>query len=155
MTCKNGHPAESTRVVETKTGYSLRVCSDCKRAARRVAGRAAGPVAVPPIERLLRGRTVDANGCWLSTNRPNRKGYVRVGFGRRGSDYIHRVSYTHFCGPIPTGLTIDHLCRNRGCFNPDHLEAVTLVENVLRGNSQPAIRRRLRDDRARKAEARQ
>jgi len=47
----------------------------------------------------------------------------------------HRISYEIYKGPIPTGLTIDHLCRNTICINPDHLEAVTAKENSLRGNN--------------------
>lgn len=50
----------------------------------------------------------------------------------------HRWSYEHFVGPIPFGLTIDHLCRNRPCVNPQHLEPVTKRENNLRGVGSPA-----------------
>ena len=45
----------------------------------------------------------------------------------------HRVAYEKAYGPIPEGLVIDHLCRNGLCVNPEHLEAVTRKENILRG----------------------
>lgn len=45
----------------------------------------------------------------------------------------HRVAYIAICGPIPQGLELDHLCENKLCVNPDHLEAVTHRENVIRG----------------------
>ena len=77
---------------------------------------------------LLERRIVDgASGCWLWTGPLNNKGY-----GRSGDGYAHRRSYEIFTGPIPEGLEIDHLCRNRRCVNPEHLEAVTHVENLRR-----------------------
>jgi hypothetical protein len=45
----------------------------------------------------------------------------------------HRVAYEHWCAPIGSGREIDHLCRNRACVNPNHLEAVSHRENVRRG----------------------
>ncbi len=74
------------------------------------------------------------NGCWLWT------GQTLRGYGRTsGSNkFAHRAAYVMVKGPIPAGLTIDHLCRNHGCVNPAHLEAVTNRENILRGDSRSA-----------------
>jgi hypothetical protein len=55
---------------------------------------------------------------------------------------VHRVVWEWLIGPIPDGLTLDHLCRNRACCNPDHIELVTMAENKRRGYSRNAINAR-------------
>lgn len=69
--------------------------------------------------------------CWAWT-----AGLMGGGYGQfhdGGPNYAHRWLYARLIGPIPEGMTLDHLCRNRKCVRPDHLEVVTRGENVLRG----------------------
>lgn len=83
-------------------------------------------------EKLFFDKVCKTENCWNWNGYSTRKGYGQFWDGAKVI-YAHRYSYEHFLGKIPEGLQVDHLCRNQGCVNPNHLEAVTLTENVRRG----------------------
>lgn len=74
------------------------------------------------------------NGCWYWAGVKNNQGYGYINQAGR-SVSVHRLSYSLCHGPIPAGMTIDHLCRNRACVNPHHLEVVSQKENTHRGET--------------------
>ena len=85
----------------------------------------------PVEERLFARREVQADGCWVWQGSFFKDGYGRIALSGR-TRLVHRVAYEHFVGPVPEELALDHLCRNRACFNPAHLEPVTIRENLFR-----------------------
>jgi hypothetical protein len=135
----------------TPGGASLRLCEGCDeplpegarpnrtthdgacrvRAARRRAAAKAGGVDDSGAhgDVTVSGAPAVVGPCveWTGARQPGR------GYGRLGIRLAHRLAYEQARGPIPDGLVIDHLCRNTGCVNPDHLEAVTQAVNVQRG----------------------
>lgn len=90
------------------------------------------------IARFTEKFTATENGCWEWSAAIDPHGYGRfsVKMGPTRKDYrmklAHRVSYETYVGKIPEGLDLDHLCRNRKCVNPGHLEPVTRSENLRR-----------------------
>lgn len=108
--------------------YNAR-CKPCSYEARRL----------PPYERLIPRVRVEGE-CWIWTGSFGTRGYGQIGGSRGRPIATHRVTYEHHHGPIPPGMHVDHLCANKACCNPDHLEAVTPAENVAR---QVARRRSL------------
>jgi hypothetical protein len=94
-----------------------------------------------PQERFKAKFVVAANGCWQWTASAHPKGYGQFR-GLAGEQYAHRAAYKFRHGEIPFGCEVDHLCKNRGCVNPDHLEAVPHRENMRRSDALMGINSR-------------
>lgn len=71
--------------------------------------------------------------CWVDYNHCTSYGYTRVSGNGRSGMTAHKLAYEVLVGPIPESLELDHICRNRQCYNPAHLEPVTRQENIRRG----------------------
>lgn len=99
----------------------------------------------PAIDRTLDRCIETSAGCWEFTGALS-GGYGVVGLGSRalGTTLTHRLTYTHFIGEVPAGLDLDHLCRNRACCNPWHLDPVPRRVNVARGLRAPGYALRIR-----------
>lgn len=88
-----------------------------------------------PEERFWRFVEKRPDGCWFWTGSRNAKGYGRINVDGQAV-FAYRLAYELFVGPVPAGLTLDHLCQNEPCVNPAHLEAVTQQDNMLRLHGQ-------------------
>lgn len=77
-------------------------------------------------------------GCWEWLNYLGSDGYGQ--FSDKYKTLVaHRFSYERLVGPIPEGLTLDHLCKNKKCVNPEHLEPVTRYVNTIRGKGSSSL----------------
>ena len=77
----------------------------------------------------------DHEECWMWVGYLDRDGYGRFLSSFEQKTSAHRLVYKIMVGEIPAGLTLDHICRNRSCVNPGHLEPVTFRENLARAVS--------------------
>jgi hypothetical protein len=112
-------------------GSYCKACFAAKTNRRRYPGREYIPQG---DERRFWRFVTKTNSCWLWGGATNdRYGYGRCRFRGR-VELAHRASYVISGKTIPTGMTLDHLCRNTRCVNPDHLEPVTVSENCRRAH---------------------
>ncbi len=102
---------------------------------RALNGQFAG---VGTIEERVWAKVSLGDGCW-EWQGAKHQGYGVVAVSRIRKRRVHRLIYEMVYGPIPTGLQIDHLCRNRSYVRPDHLQVVTSKENTLRGHGPSAL----------------
>ena len=119
----------------TKIGYKMPL--ELREKRRQSVLKTKALRAKPVIERFL-NFVNKTETCWMWTGTKVTGGYGS--FSLKGKSVrAHRFAYEFYKGKIPEGLTIDHLCIVPPCVNPDHLEAVTMRENTLRGTSFAAI----------------
>lgn len=96
------------------------------------------PPTIEEIEFITKRFKISENGCWDWTGNKNRQGYGRVPF--RGRVVVpHRLLHQTIFGEITPGLVSDHICENKSCVNPKHIEPVTSKENIYRGCAPPSI----------------
>lgn len=99
------------------------------------------PKSMPPLDRIAARLIVEDSGCWTLTGSTSSTGYHSIGVNGTTHN-AHRWLYEVVVGPVPEGLQLDHLCRNRACVNPDHLEPVSQSENLLRGDGFSGVNAR-------------
>jgi hypothetical protein len=89
----------------------------------------------PIVRFMAKVKINQETGCWEWTGAHNAHGYALFGLTDGGNSrcvLAHRWIQEYNHGPIPEGMTIDHLCRNKECVNSDHHELVTNAENARR-----------------------
>jgi hypothetical protein len=102
----------------------------CERHYRRM--KTKGSTVDPHVDNLSRYE-IDSQGCWVWSGTLYGNGYGKLTREIHGTRLAHRAFYIEHRSPIADGLELDHLCRNRACVNPNHLDPVVRSVNIQRG----------------------
>jgi len=100
---------------------------------------------VSVIDRVMKNVNIDTESkCWNWTGRISgrKHGYPQISVGGKQT-MVHRITYEELVRPLVPGETIDHLCRNPHCINPEHLEPISLRENVKRMHSYRSLQKEI------------
>jgi len=128
-------------IIHAQDGWPTCACGCDRPVPRYVAAHA--PAEVQAATRFWADVQVGGSDeCWPWTGVLTDEGYGRFWVSRSSRPMAHRVAYQALVGPVPDGMQLDHLCRNRACCNPEHLEPVSSAENTRRGESPAALNRR-------------
>jgi hypothetical protein len=92
-----------------------------------------------PVNRLPLTKVEQTPGCWPWHGIHDDQGYSKF-----DGYLVHRTLFEQRHGTLPAGITLDHLCQNKWCVNPDHLEPVSQGDNARRGNEMKEWRNRIR-----------
>lgn len=96
------------------------------------------PIDIPErvLNRAMEKYEVDENGCWISGYSIGSHGYGQIGWwenGRTRTITHHRATWTAAFGPVPDGMTLDHICCVKRCVRPSHLQVLSMEANSRRG----------------------
>jgi hypothetical protein len=132
--CKRGHDLTGANVYTRPGKPKHRECRACRLDSARK--RVKGPVPRSDEWRFFSRVELDDGGCWRFAT-VDENGYGRFWVDCR-QQRAHRWLYQWMVAELPPSLQLDHLCRNRACVNPDHLDPVTGQVNTGRGETLPA-----------------
>lgn len=137
--CKRGHEynEENTKYTMRKYGHDgwvLRTCKECMKIWAYNKKNGLSPKRQDVHTRLLSKVKINQDGCW------EWQASKQLGYGKFKYEGVmqlaHRVSFRMFIGEFDQSLVVDHICYNKSCINPAHLQLLTLEENSKRGGKK-------------------
>lgn len=126
-TCQKEWPDSIYYFYRDPKGGLRNYCKNCPRHVKRTRAN--------QLEDVFKRYEISESGCWIYTGTKDRFGYGHF-YYQQASYKAHRIAYYLTYGEITDRKVIDHKCRNKSCINPQHLEAVSQLENVLRHEKQ-------------------